>query len=53
MPGLQLSFEREEGYWTGAMIVNIAACEIWLVIGFVGILIVTMPDVNWPAPSSQ
>jgi hypothetical protein len=29
------------------MIVNIAACEIWFVIGFVGILIATMPDVKW------
>jgi len=43
------SFEREEGYWTGAMIVNIAACEIWFFIGFVGILIATVPDVNWGA----
>ena len=43
------SFEREEGYWTGAMIVNIAACEIWFFIGFVGILIATVPDVNWSA----
>ena len=42
-------FEREEGYWTGAMIVNIAACEIWFIFGFVGILILTLPDVNWPA----
>jgi len=42
-------FEREEGYWTGAMIVNIAACEVWFLIGFVATLILTLPDVNWTA----
>ena len=46
-PVCHYAFEREEGYWTGAMIVNIAACEIWFVIGFVATLILTAPDVNW------
>ncbi|MGI8773451.1 MAG: DUF983 domain-containing protein [Actinomycetota bacterium] len=40
-------FEREEGYWTGAMIINIAACEIWFFVLFVGVLIATLPDVAW------
>lgn len=41
------SFEREEGYWTGAMIVNIAACEVWFFVLFVGVLIATLPGVAW------
>lgn len=40
-------FEREEGYWTGAMIVNIAACEAWFFVLFVGVLIATLPEVQW------
>ena len=40
-------FEREEGYWTGAMIVSIAACEVWFFLLFVGILITTAPDIEW------
>jgi len=41
------TFEREEGYWTGAMIVNIAACEAWFFVLFVGVLIATLPNVDW------
>ncbi len=40
-------FEREDGYWTGALIVNIAACEAWFFVLFVGILIATAPDISW------
>jgi uncharacterized protein (DUF983 family) len=42
-------FEREEGYWTGAMIVNIAVVEAWFALLFMVVLIVTMPDPNWGA----
>ena len=42
------AFLREPGYWTGAMTVNIAACEAWFFLLFVGTLIATLPDVNWP-----
>jgi uncharacterized protein (DUF983 family) len=41
-------FYREEGYWVGAMIINIAACEVWFFLLFVGSLLLTLPDVNWP-----
>lgn len=41
------SFYREEGYWTGAMIINIAACEIWFFVLFIGTLIATSPDIQW------
>ncbi|MBA2725278.1 MAG: DUF983 domain-containing protein [Actinobacteria bacterium] len=46
-PSCAYHFEREEGYWTGAMIVNIAACEVWFFLLFVGILITTAPDIEW------
>ena len=46
-PNCNFSFEREEGYWVGAMIANIAAAE-----GLFGLLLVvgimtTYPDVPW------
>jgi uncharacterized protein (DUF983 family) len=41
------SFYREEGYWTGAMIINIAACEVWFFVLFVGSLLLTWPDIGW------
>ena len=41
------AFLREPGYWTGAMTVNIAACEAWFFVLFVGTLILTLPDVSW------
>lgn len=43
------SFEREEGYWTGAMIVNIAVCEAWFFLLFIGTVLLTLPDVAWAA----
>ncbi|MBA3430083.1 MAG: DUF983 domain-containing protein [Actinobacteria bacterium] len=46
-PSCDFRFEREEGYWTGAMIVNIAACELWLAILFGIVLLFTFPDVPW------
>lgn len=46
-PTCGYAFEREEGYWTGAMIVNIAACEAWFALLFVGTLLATLPEVDW------
>ena len=46
-PSCGYRFEREEGYWTGAMIVNIAACMAWFAVLFVGTLLLTLPDVDW------
>jgi uncharacterized protein (DUF983 family) len=41
------TFEREEGYWVGALVVNIAFAEIWFAALFVAVLIATLPDVAW------
>ena len=46
-PSCAFRFEREEGYWTGAMIVNIAACEVWFGILFGASVLLTWPDVPW------
>jgi uncharacterized protein (DUF983 family) len=46
-PRCGFRFEREEGYWTGAMIVNIAACEIWFAILFVAVIAATLPHIAW------
>ena len=46
-PHCAYPFEREEGYWTGAMIVNIGACMAWFAVLFVGTIVATLPDVNW------
>ena len=46
-PACGYVFEREDGYWTGAMIVNIAACEAWFFFLFVGVLLATAPDIEW------
>ena len=48
-PGCNFSFEREDGYWVGALIANIAAAE-----GFFALLLVvgiatTYPDTPWTA----
>ena len=40
-------FEREEGYWLGAMIVNIAVTEGLFVLVLVGGMVLTWPDVPW------
>lgn len=40
-------FEREEGYWTGAMIVNIAVAEAWFFLLFITVVLATMPDIPW------
>lgn len=40
-------FEREAGYWVGALIVNIAVAEAWFALLFGAVVIATMPDVEW------
>ena len=46
-PRCGLSYEREEGYWVGALAVNIAgAIALWSVF-FLGGMLVTWPDVPW------
>jgi uncharacterized protein (DUF983 family) len=46
-PGCGLRFEREEGYWVGAMIVNIAVAELAFGIVLVGGILLWWPDVPW------
>lgn len=41
------AFEREEGYWVGAMIVLIGATELLFGLFFVGGMLLTWPDVPW------
>ena len=40
-------YEREEGYWVGAMIVNIGAAMLVFMAVFVGGMLITWPDVPW------
>jgi uncharacterized protein (DUF983 family) len=42
-------FEREEGYWLGAMVVAIGVTEAVFGIFLVGALLLTWPDVPWTA----
>jgi uncharacterized protein (DUF983 family) len=46
-PGCGFGFEREEGYWLGAMIVIMALTEFLFGVWFVGGMLVTWPDVPW------
>lgn len=48
-PGCGLRFEREEGFWVGAMIVNIAVTELLFAIVLLGGVILWWPDVPWVA----
>jgi uncharacterized protein (DUF983 family) len=44
-PRCALHFEREEGYWVGALAVNIAIVMAIFVVAFVAILVATVPEV--------
>lgn len=46
-PRCGLVFEREEGYWLGAMIMAFAAIEILFGASFVATMVLTWPDVPW------
>ncbi len=46
-PACSYRFERESGYWVSAIIVNTAVTFSLFGIFFVGVLIVTYPDVSW------
>ena len=48
-PRCGFSFEREEGYWVGAMIVNIGGAQLLFFAVFLGGLALTYPDVPWTA----
>jgi hypothetical protein len=42
-------FEREEGYWVGALIINTTVTFGTFLIIFVGGILLTWPDVPWTA----
>jgi uncharacterized protein (DUF983 family) len=44
-PRCGLHFEREEGYWTGAVAINTIATEVVFVILLVAVVVRTWPDV--------
>ena len=46
-PGCNFSFEREEGYWVGALIANIAVAEGVFAVLFLGGVALTWPQVPW------
>lgn len=46
-PRCGLSFEREEGYWVGALIVNIGVAQVLFFALFLGGMAVTWPGVPW------
>ncbi len=46
-PTCGLDFEREEGYWTGAVMVNLAVTEAIFVVVFLAMVLATAPDVPW------
>ncbi len=46
-PGCGLRFEREPGYWVGAVIINTTITFAIFVALFVGLTLITWPDVPW------
>lgn len=46
-PGCGLAFEREEGYWVGALIVNTTFAFATFVATFVGGVALSWPEVPW------
>ena len=44
-----LQFEREDGYWSGALIVNTAVTFASFLVVFVGGTLILWPDVPWGA----
>ena len=46
-PTCGYSFERESGWWLGAMTMNIGATMVLFMVFLVGGLLITWPDVPW------
>lgn len=46
-PVCGLGFEREEGYWLGAMVVNLGVTEALFGVLFIGGMLLTWPEVPW------
>lgn len=46
-PTCGYSFQREEGYWVSAIIVNTAVIEGLFLIVFIAVVLATAPEVEW------
>ena len=46
-PRCGLTYEHEEGYWTGAMMINLAVTMGVFLVVFVGYMVLAWPDVPW------
>jgi Protein of unknown function (DUF983) len=46
-PECGYGFEREEGYWVGAIIINTAVTEALFGLLFVLVILLTLPDIRW------
>jgi uncharacterized protein (DUF983 family) len=46
-PSCGYRFERESGYWVGAITINMAVAEIIFFILFITVILATMPGVEW------
>lgn len=42
-----LRFEREPGYWVGAVIINTVMIFVTFLLVFGGLVVITWPDVPW------
>jgi hypothetical protein len=42
-----LGFEREPGYWVGAVVINTAVIFATFLVVFGGLVLITYPDVPW------
>jgi hypothetical protein len=45
--GCGLEFEREEGYWVGAVVINTTVTFVTFVVLLLGMTFATWPDVPW------
>ena len=46
-PGCELRLEREEGYFLGAMLLNLVVAEGLFIVGFAAALVLTWPRPPW------
>jgi uncharacterized protein (DUF983 family) len=46
-PNCGYRFEREEGYWVGAIIINTAVTETLFLVVFLTMLFASLPDIQW------
>ena len=46
-PGCGYRYNRESGYWTGGLVINIGIAMFLFFVVFVGGMLITWPDVPW------